>query len=215
MPHPRLHCFAQSGNCFKVAMFLNCAGMTWQPMFVDFFAGTTRDPAWRTGQNAMGEAPVLEIAGKRLSQSGAILTYLADTKGRFQPVSEDERLDVLRWILFDNHKFTGNFATYRFLRSLAPQPPDPAVLAFLKGRAEAAFRIVDLHLTDRDFLVGEALSIADLSLSGYLFYPEDEHGFDIANAYPNIDRWRSRIANMPGWVEPYSCMPGERFLARR
>ena len=47
MPSYRLHCFAQSGNAYKVALYLNCAGIEWEPVFIDFMAGATRDPDWR------------------------------------------------------------------------------------------------------------------------------------------------------------------------
>jgi len=74
MPTYRLHCFAQSGNAYKVALYLNCAGIEWEPVFVDYMAGATRDPEWRARVNPMGEVPVLEVDDKRLTQSGAILT---------------------------------------------------------------------------------------------------------------------------------------------
>ncbi len=138
MAQYKLHCFCQSGNSYKVALYLNCAGLDWEPVFTDFMHGATRDPKWREAVNEMGEAPVLETGGKKLTQSGAILTYLADKTGKFKPASEDERLEALRWILFDNHKFTGYFATYRFMKSFLPTAPDPNVLAFLKGRFDSA-----------------------------------------------------------------------------
>ena len=215
MPTTRLHCFAQSGSAYKVALYLNCAGKAWEPVFVDFFGGATRDPGWRSSVNEMGEAPVIEVAGKRMSQSGAILTYLAEMTGKFQPATEDDRYEALRWILFDNHKFTGNFSAYRFFRSFAPTAPDPAVLAFLKGRTEAAFKVVDLHLASRAFMLGDKPTIADFSIGGCMFYPVEEHGFDFAKAYPNLDAWRHRMMALPGWVEPYALMPGKRFMAPR
>ncbi|MFP5393769.1 MAG: glutathione S-transferase N-terminal domain-containing protein, partial [Gammaproteobacteria bacterium] len=79
----RLHCFAQSGNSFKVAFMLRALGVPFEPVFVDFFNGATRGDDWRGEHNEMGEAPVLEDGDKRLTQSGAILTYLADKHGRF------------------------------------------------------------------------------------------------------------------------------------
>ncbi len=106
MPTYRLHCFAQSGNAYKVALYLNCAGIEWEPVFVDYMAGATRDPEWRARVNPMGEVPVLEVDDKRLTQSGAILTWLADKTGKFAPKGDEQRYEALRWILFDNHKFT-------------------------------------------------------------------------------------------------------------
>ena len=85
-----LHCFAQSGNCYKVALALELAQADWAPRFVDYFGGETRTPAYR-GINVMGEAPVLEHDGVRFSQSGVILDYLAGTLGRLGPADAAER----------------------------------------------------------------------------------------------------------------------------
>src|SRR5215510_9091572 len=96
MAQYRLHCFCQSGNSYKVALYLSCAGLDWEPVFVDFFHGMTRQASWRESVNEMGEAPVLEHAGQKLSQSGAILTYLAEQTGKFAPANRDDRLAALR-----------------------------------------------------------------------------------------------------------------------
>src|SRR5262249_23410018 len=89
MARYRLHCVGASGNSFKVALFLNCAGLDWEPVGVDFAGGQTRTPGWRVATNDMGEIPVLEVDGRHMSQSGAILTWLADTHGVFGPTSEE------------------------------------------------------------------------------------------------------------------------------
>lgn len=211
----KLHCFAQSGNCYKVALLLALSGTDWEAIPVDFFNGQTRDAAWRSSVNDMGEAPVLEHAGKRLTQSGVILVYLSRLLGKFGPENADQELEVLRWMFFDNHKFTSYLATYRFLNVLAPQAPDPGALKFLRARADAAYAILEKHFATREFAAGPSLTIADLSLAGYVFYPPEEMGFDIREAYPNIDAWRERIKAMPGWKGPYELVPGERFMAQR
>jgi glutathione S-transferase len=211
----KLHCFAQSGNAYKAALMLALCGAEWEPVFVDFFNGEGRRPEWRESVSEMGEAPVLEHEGRRLSQSGAILIYLSRLLGKFEPANDVDELEALRWMFFDNHKFSSYFATYRFLRSLAPQALDPAVLAFLKGRADIAFAIVDKRLSGRAFVVGEKPTIADISLAGYMFFPQDEHGYDFAASYPGIHAWTERIKDLPGWAGPYELMPGEKFLAAR
>ncbi len=210
----RLHCFGQSGNSFKVAFMLRALGQPFQPVHVDFLHGATRAPDWRETTNEMGEAPVLQDGSRTLTQSGAILSYLADKHGRFGGASDEERHEILRWILFDNHKFTSYFATYRFALSFGPSAPDPVLLAWLKTRIDAAYSIVDKHLATRAFLVGEGPSIADFSLSGYLFYPIEESGFDVAGAYPHIAAWADRLRQLPGWSPPYEMMPGERVAPR-
>ena len=211
----RLHCLAQSGNSFKVAFLLRALGQPWEPVFVDFMHGATREPAWRAAANEMGEVPVLETEdGRRLTQSGAILSWLADRHGAFGGDDADERLEVLRWLLFDNHKFTSYFASYRYAKAFGPAAPEPAVMAWLKGRIDAAYAILDRHLDGRDWVVGAAPTIADFSLCGYLFYPAEESGYDVDERFPRIAAWRERLKAVPGWGAPYDILPGERLLPK-
>jgi glutathione S-transferase len=200
----RLYCFGESGNSYKVALMLQLCGLDWEPRLVDFFKGETRADAYRGDINEMGEAPVLEHKGERLTQSGVILTWLAERTGRFGPKDERERLEILRWILFDNHKFTSYFATLRFLVGLQKSGESP-VTAFLRDRAKGAYGIVDKHLAKQPFLVGDRPTIADLSLVGYVYYPE-ETGLDRA-PHGHLNAWADRVAALPGWRHPYDLMP--------
>ncbi|WP_133650186.1 glutathione S-transferase family protein [Paraburkholderia flava] len=204
----KLHCFAQSGNAYKAALMMSCAGADWEPVFVDFFSGVTRTDAWRDTVNEMGEVPVLEHRGAMLAQSGVILDYLAEQLGVYGGRDAQERREILRWILFDNHKFSSYFVTHRWLRSFAQEPPSPDVIAFLRARIDAAFQVVDRHLATRSWMVNDRLSIADFSLIGYLYFPVDETGYDLANTHPHIAAWRDRMAAQPGWKHPYDMLPG-------
>jgi glutathione S-transferase len=208
MAEYQLYCFAQSGHAYRVALMLNLIGAEWQPIWVDFFAGETRTPKYRAEINEMGEVPVLVHGDKKLTQSGVILTYLARHLGQYAPRGEDEELEALRWIIFDNHKLNGVLATFRFLRNWAKPPGNPAVLEFLKGRAINALSIVDKRLTDRAFILGDRATIADISMVGYLYYPPEEFGFDIAGDFKNIGAWLERVKALPGWEHPYDLMPG-------
>lgn len=210
----KLHGFSQSGNTFKVAFALGAMRQPFEVVFVDFMNGVTRTPDWRAGTNAMGEVPVLDDGARRLTQSGVILTYLADKHGQFGGRSADERLEVLRWLFFDNHKFTSYFASYRFNKAFGPTAPDPAVMAWLKGRIDNAFGIVERHLATRAFLVGDVPTIADFSLSGYLFYPVDESGIELAKTHPNMAAWVARLRAVPGWGDPYDVLPGARIAPK-
>jgi glutathione S-transferase len=200
-----LHCFAQSGNAYKVALMLNLCGADWEPHFDDFFNGETRTPAYRA-LNPMGEVPVLEHGDRVLTQSGVMLDYLAGEFKRFGAESEEERLEILRWLLFDNHKLTANIATFRFLTRFAKTGETP-VTEFLQGRASAALKVLARHLADRSFVVAERPTIADLSICGYLFWP-DEFGQAWAGEFAPIGAWLERIKALEGWVHPYELMPG-------
>jgi glutathione S-transferase len=214
----KLHGFAQSGNTFKVAFLLRALGVAWQPVpigFAEFAGGATRNPAWRESVNEMGEVPVLEDeSGKRFTQSGVILTMLAEQHGKLGGNGADERREILRWLFFDNHKFTSYFATWRFMKSFAASAPDPAVAAFLKSRIDGAFNIVDKHLAMHKYIVGDAFTIADISLSGYVFYPAEESGYVLEERFPNLAAWRDRLRSAPGWGDPYEVLPGARIAPR-
>ena len=207
MAEYQLYCFAQSGNAYKTALMLKLLGADWEPVFVDFFKGETRGAEYRAKVNEMGEVPVLVHGGMQLSQTGAILTYLSEKWGRFGGADERARLEILRWILFDNHKFTSYLATYRFFTAFV-KPLDPAVMEFLRGRINGALGIVAKHLQAQPFIVGDEPTIADFSLCGYLFFPAEEFGFEIAAEHPSIAAWLDRIKALPGWTHPYELMPG-------
>ena len=200
-----LYCFAQSGNAYKAALMLALCRADWQPRFVEYFKGETRTPEYRSKVNEMGEVPVLEHRGKLLAQSGVILEYLAGALGRYGANNDDERREILRWLLWDNHKLTSYIATLRFLVHFQKTGETP-VTEFLRTRVKGALGILDKHLSAQPAAVGGRLTIADISMCGYLFWP-DEFGANWVE-YPGIARWLERIRAEPGWVHPYELMPG-------
>jgi len=213
MAEYRLHCLAQSGNSYKVALMLELCGADWESVFVDYYHGAHRTPDFRS-INEMAEVPVLDHGQTRLTQSGVILDYLATQFGRFRPKDEAARREILRWILWDNHKLSSYTATWRFLASFARDDQFNAGAAELLGaRARAAMAILDGHLVKRDWIVGEEMTIADLSCVGYMFYG-DEVPVDWEREFPNLVAWRERIRALPGWQHPYDLMPGHPIPGR-
>jgi glutathione S-transferase len=202
----KLYCFGESGNAYKAALALTLADMEWEPIFVDFFNGEARSPAFRA-INEMGEVPVLIDGEQTLTQSGVILDYISSKTGKLGGRSAAERREVLRWMFWDNHKLSGQVGTTRFLMNfLAPEKRPAEVIAFQQSRLKAAYKVLDSHLAQADWLVGDQTTIADLSCCGYLYYPEP-FGFD-RSEWPAIDRWLDRIAALPGWQHPSEMMPG-------
>ena len=202
----QLHCFGESGNSYKAALALQLSGLDWEPVFVDFFNGATRSPEFRTGINDMGEAPVMVDGDIKLSQSGVIQQYVSDKSGKFAGEGA-EKYEVLRWVLWDNHKLSSMAGMTRFLINFLPeQHRTPDVIAFSQGRLKAAYTVLDAHLKDRDWIVGNGVTNADLSCCGYLYYPEP-FGFDRTD-WPHIDAWLTRLSEQPGWKHPYDLMPG-------
>jgi len=203
----KLYCFGESGNAYKAALTLQLARLDWSPIYVDFFGGETRSERFRSEINSMGEVPTLMDGETTLSQSGAIQHYLCDTYAPDFGTRHDHKNEVLRWVLWDNHKLSSQAGVARFLQNFVPEEkrPEP-VITFLKGRLNAAFKILDAHLADREWIADKTPTIADFSCCGYLFYPEP-YGF-VRKDWKHIDRWLSRIQELPDWKHPYDLMPG-------
>jgi glutathione S-transferase len=201
-----LYCFGESGNAYKCALALALTGAPWQARYVDFFGGETRTPAFRA-LNEMGEIPVYVDGDQTLTQSGAILLHIAATTGQMGGQTAADQAEILRWILWDNHKLSTQIGMVRFLMNFLPADKRPeGVIPFVQGRLKAAYTVLDAHLAGRDWMVGDAPTIADLSCCGYLYYPEP-FGFDRKD-WPHVDAWLARLSALPGWMPPYDLMPG-------
>jgi len=202
----KLYCMGESGNAYKAALALELADLEWEPVYVDFFGGETRTPEFRE-INVMGEVPVLVDGDTSLTQSGVMQMYVSDRTGKFGGNTAEEKRDILRWIMWDNHKLSSQAGMTRFLMNFLPEEKRPLeVIPFMQGRLRAAYTTLNTHLEGRDWIVGDTLSNADMSCCGYLFYPEP-FGFE-RTEWPNIDHWLSNIEQTPGWKHPYDLMPG-------
>ena len=202
-----LQCFVESGNAYKVALMLQFCNADWQPEWVDFFNGATRDKSFRSDTNIMGEAPVLIDHTQNdltLSQSGVILLHLADRFEKFVPETRAGELEMLRWMFFDNHKLTSYVATYRFLIKFLNKDGEPET-EFMKARAMGALAVLNSHLENKDWVATDQPTLADFSMCGYLFWPDH---FNMSwDEYPAIKAWLSRIQNLPNWASPETLMP--------
>lgn len=199
----KLHCFGESGNAYKAALTLQLARVDWEPVFVDFFNGASRTEEFRD-INVMGEAPVLIDGDRTLSQSGAIQQYIVDKTGKLGG-ARAEKYEVLRWVLWDNHKLSSQAGMTRFLMNFLPEEKRPQeVINFTQARLAAAYKTLDAHLDGRSWIVGDAITVADISCCGYLFYDEP-FGFSRAD-WPHIDAWLTRISDQPRWKHPYDLM---------
>ena len=203
----KLHCFGESGHSYKAALALELSGLDWEAVKVDFFAGEGRTAEFRADLNVMGEAPVMTDGDIKLTQSGVIQDYVSEKSGRFGGTNAEERREILRWVLWDNHKLSSMAGMTRFLMNFLPEDKQPKeVIGFNLGRLKSAYDVLNAHLEGRDWIVGNAITNADLTCCGYLYYPEP-FGFD-RSAFPNIDAWLTRLSETPGWKAPYDLMPG-------
>jgi glutathione S-transferase len=88
------------------------------------------------------------------------------------------------------------------------------VTKFLKARIDGNLAIVEKHLASRAYMVGDAPTVADISMCAYLVYPKEEHGYDFAATHPNIAKWLDRVRAIEGYADPYSVLPGQRILPK-
>jgi glutathione S-transferase len=210
----RLHYFPESGNSYKLALMLTMCGQRFDPIWTDFGGGITRTAEWRNSVNVMGEIPVLEENGVRLTQTAPILLRLVDRYGKFGGADSDQRQEVLRWLFWDNHKLTGTMASYRYMRSFIAEP-DSTIMTFFRKRLDDYLGILENQLSRRSYVVGSTATVADISMIGYLMFPAEEAGFDFARTHPATRAWLDRIAALPGWKAPYDLLPGKRLKQYR
>jgi glutathione S-transferase len=207
----RLHYFPESGNSYKLALMLTLCGQTFEPVWTDFAGGITQTAEWRATVNDMGEIPVLEADGVKLTQTAPILLRLAEQYGRLGGQDSQEQFEILRWLFWDNHKLSGYMATYRYARTFTPSP-DPHVQAYFRKRIDQFLAILERHFEGRAFAAGDRPTVADVSMIGYLSFPNDETGYDLAESHPAVHAWLGRVAEMPGWRPPYDLLPGQRLV---
>lgn len=207
---PLLHAHWRSGNCYKPALLMALCGQDFDYHQIDLPGGEQRRPEYRA-INRFGEVPVLEIDGRRICQTGVILTYLGDRLGRFGGQDADDRLRIAEWLAWENQRLLGSVTQLRFMRNFMKDVP-AAVLAFFGERAEATMGQLERTLEQSDFLTGPGPTIADVAACAYLYWL-DQAGLD-ASRWPAVGRWLDRIAALPGWCHPDKLLPRESGTVR-
>jgi len=191
----RLHANALSGNSYKIRLLLAQLGRTCELVPVDIFAGESRTPEF-LARNPAGQTPVLELEdGTFLAESNAILCYLADGTALF-PTAPMERAQTLRWMFFEQNRVMPNIAWARFIRRFLPE--DHALrsrLAMLENEGRDALEVLERHLDDRRFVVGERYTIADIALFGY-GHTATEAGITL-DGLPRVRAWLDSVRAQP------------------
>jgi glutathione S-transferase len=191
----RLYDYLPSGNGYKVRLLLTQLGIRFELVEVDILKGLTRTTEF-LAKNPNGRIPMLEIEpGVFLPESNAILFYLAEGTPLF-PADRLERAQVLQWMCFEQYSHEPNIATSRFwLHSLGVTEERRAAFEQKRALGYAALGVMEQHLAQRAFFVGERYSIADIALYAYT-HVADEGGFDLA-PYPAIRAWLERVRGQP------------------
>jgi glutathione S-transferase len=206
----RLYDYSASGNCYKVRLLLALLAQPYERVAVDIFAGDTLTDEYAR-VNPLHETPVLETdAGELISQSNAILWYLAEAT-EFLPDDRVGRAQVLQWHFFEQERVMPGLGGTRFRRLTGRAAADPAGDARRFETGGGALELLDAHLAGHDWLVGERCTIGDLSVFAYTHVAGDA-GFEL-DRYPAVVAWLERIRALPGFMddlEPYpeNARPG-------
>ena len=196
-----LHEFPASGNCYKIRLTAAHLGLTLERRSYNILKGETRTAEFLAKINPNGRIPVLQNGDLMLPESNAACFYLADGSDLI-PDERFERADMLRWMFWEQYNHEPNIATLRFwLRFVGIEALSAAQRTQIATKREAGLAALDLmdrHLADRSFLVGDRFSIADICLFAYT-HVADEADLDL-EAFPAIVAWMERIMVMPGHV---------------
>jgi len=187
-----------SGNCYKVWLLLSLLGKAHEWVAVDILKGETRSPEF-LARNANGKIPLLEYApGAYLAESNAILHYLAEGSA-YLPSDRLAHAQVLQWMFFEQYSHEPYIATLRFyLRYLKDPKGHRAEIDKRRGPGYAALGVMERHLADAPFFVGDVVSIADIALYAYT-HVAHEGGFSLDD-FPAIRAWLARFAALPGYL---------------
>ncbi len=206
----KLYDYAASGNCYKVRLLLAQLGRPYERIPIDIFGGDTLTPEYAE-KNPARATPLLELEdGRFLSESNAILFYLARGTA-FLPEERSELAEVVRWLIFEQTDVMMTMGGLRFrLLTGRLAPDDPEAVRRREG-AEAALALLDQRLSEHDFLAADRYTIADISNYAY-GHVAAEAGLDL-DRYPAVQAWLARVAAQPGYMndlEPYpeNARPG-------
>ena len=191
-----------SSSSYKPMLYLALAGLPFRFRTVNLKTRAQRAPEYLSGVNRYGQVPALRHRGLALVQSNVILDYLARTIGRFEGRAEQERWTAREWLSWEADAITNVAKVRHYSRFRAV---DPAVMAYFRPLAEAALGFVDRSLQGRDWLVGDAPTIADIGCWGRMVFMA-EGGMDIAR-WPALEAWSRRLAALPGFALPYDLIP--------
>jgi glutathione S-transferase len=197
----RLYDYAPSANCYKPRLLLALLERDYERVPVDIFAGETLTDAY-VAVNPARETPALELDdGTVLTQSNAILWFLAEGT-TFLPQDSLERGQVVQWLFFEQERVMVGIGGARF-RILTGRAPEliPARLEL----GESALTMLEAHLEGRSFLVGDSCSIADLSNFAYVHVAQDA-GFRLTD-YPSVSGWLERVRALPRFIDDLAPYP--------
>jgi glutathione S-transferase len=184
-----------SGNCYKVRLLLAHRGLSAERQTLDVVDRSNRREVLGDLNPALRVPTLVLDDGRPLAESNAIIWYLGEGT-EWIPDDPYERAQVLQWLFFEQYSHEPHIAVVRFLVAYSGAPPAEAEL---EPRRRAGYKALDAmegHLSDREFLLGDGFTIADMSLYAYT-HVAGEGGFALGR-YPAIRAWLDRVAAQPG-----------------
>ena len=179
----------RSGNCLKVKWTADRLGLPYEWTEVDIMLGSTRSPQFLQ-LNPAGQVPTAVLVdGRVLSQSNAIILHLADGS-HLIPADPYDRAKMFEWLFWEQYSHEPAIAVARF-QALFLGTPFEKIDARLMERGEAALARLELQLEQTPFLVGAALSLADVALVAYTRVAH-EGGFDLGG-FAAVRAWIERV----------------------
>jgi glutathione S-transferase len=199
----RLYDYGASANRYKVRLLLAQLERPYERVPVDIFNGETLTDEYAR-INPLRSTPVLEVApGRYLLESNAILVFLADGTPLL-PTGAVERSELVRWLIYEQTYVIPAIAGLRFRLQTGRLAPDDPDVARRKATGEEVLGILDDHLSEREFLVADRYSIADIAVYGYT-HVAHEAAYELADR-PAVQAWLRRVVERAGYVndlEPY------------
>ena len=196
-----LHEYSASGNCYKVRLTAALVGTPIERREYDIMKGETRTPDFLANVNGNGRIPVLQAGERFIPESNAACYYLADGS-RLIPTERFEHADMLRWMFFEQYNHEPNVATLRFwMRWVGVENLSETQRQQMSGKrvaGDAALRLMNEHLGDRDWFVGDGITLADIALFAYTHVASDAD-FELSK-YPQVGSWIERVQAEPGFI---------------
>jgi len=192
----KLYRYPLSGHSHRVELMLALLDLPYEAIDVDLANGAHKAPDFLK-LSPFGKVPAIDDNGFTLSDSNAILVYLVQTyapNSNWMPRDPKQAAEVQRWLtIAADQIFSGPCAARLVTLFGAPIDHQAAI-----GKAHALFEIMDAHLSDRQWLASDTISIADVA--GYSYIAHAPEGGVSLDAYPHIRSWLDRIEQQPHFV---------------
>ena len=206
----RLYDYPASANCYKARLLLAQLGLEYERVHVDIFDGGTLTDEYGL-LNPHRSTPVLQLPdGRTLIESNAILWYLA-AGTPFLPDDAFAQAEVCRWLIYEQSDVMPLIGGLRFRLITGRWTRETDEAQRRHAGAHEALAIVDRHLADRTFLVGDRYSIADIAVFAYAHVAEEAE-ID-TTAYPQFGAWLDRVRAQPGFVDDLEPYPPNASVA--